>query len=437
MMLKNIFLFSLIIFNIKLVLNSVKYPINENIGESEQDKVTAIDIDNKTEYDKIILDNNFVISIFHMDWCIHCKVFLPIFEEVSSYKKVSHWKFLKIACSKHKQLCNSFYLPGYPTIKVYRYSKELKLSPPRETEALLEFLLKISNNPLIDIKTDKLEFYKNYGTFSPIVEYNPKNLDFISCVNSLANKQYLNTYYFGVIKKENLLKEKIIFDFDGFNVEYIWDNDCTNVKKFLFENKYPILSEIDTRLIRQFLKDKRIVFILFGDLNNNKIDNFIHKYYKNIAHENRKYVFGFIDYYHNLKIVNYFKVNITNSSEILVYINDFKNEVYHINNPIYINQKTEVEISNEIKNIINSIGNLKFTSGSKIKDFFIRIGIARLSVTKKIIIFIAFTCVIVVICIYLIGLDDEEEMTDDKKNSEEKLKEVKKDEKKGEKIKAE
>ena len=435
MVIKNVFLFLLIVFNIKLVLNSVKYPINENIGTSEQDKVTAINIEKKSEYDKTILENDYVISIFHMDWCIHCRRFLPIFDEVSSYTKVKHWKFLKIACSKNKQLCKSFYISGYPTIKVYRYSEELKLSPPRELEALLEFLLKISNNPLINIKTDKFDFYKDYGTFSPIVEYNPKNYDFIGCINSLANKKYLNTYYFGIIKKENLSKEKIFFDFDGFNVEYIWDNNCENVNNFLNENTYPILSEVDVKLIRKFLNDKRTVFILFGDLHNNKIDNFIHKYYKNIAYKNRKYVFGFIDYYHNQQIANYFKVNITNSSEIVIYIKDFDNEIYHIHKPISINQNTEEEISNKINKIINNISKLKFTSGYKIKDFFIKLGLAKMSLTKKIIIFIVFFFVVLAGCIYLFGLDEEEDDTDNKKSYGKTVKEVKKDENKEENIK--
>ena len=57
----------------------------------------------------------------------------------------------------------------------------------------------MSNSPLINIESNnKNKFYEDYGTFSPVVEYNPKENKFFECINSLANGAFLTDYYFGL-----------------------------------------------------------------------------------------------------------------------------------------------------------------------------------------------------------------------------------------------
>ena len=109
----------LISFNINHI-NSFKYPINKDFLSSEKGEITSIEISSKSEYDKYILNNNYTISIFHADWCGHCKRFLPVFNEASKYLFISKtWKLLKVPCTKYPSLCNAFSIEGYPTIKVY------------------------------------------------------------------------------------------------------------------------------------------------------------------------------------------------------------------------------------------------------------------------------------------------------------------------------
>ena len=173
---KNFFLFLTLLISININnIISFKYPINKDLLSSETGKQTSIEVSEKSDYDKYILNNNYVLAIFHADWCGHCKRFLPVINEASKYLQISKtWKLLKIPCTKYPNLCNSFSIEGYPTVKVYKNSQELKgISPPRDLENFLEFLIKISSEPIINI-TSQQEFYNNYGTFSPVIEYSNK-----------------------------------------------------------------------------------------------------------------------------------------------------------------------------------------------------------------------------------------------------------------------
>ena len=255
---------------------SFKYPINKKLIDAELTEVTSIEINNKSDFDKYIMTNNYVIAIFHADWCGHCKRFLPVFDEASRYKIINNkWKLLKIPCSKYESLCNSFSINGYPTIKTFKESKEINKRPPRELDSFLEFLIKISNNPFIEIKNNNLsQFYKDYGTFSPIIEYNSNNKNFITCIKNLAGEEFITEYYFGLIKKDGEKDEKIIFDFDKNPIIYNWNENCEDVKIFLNNNIFPLVSNINISFMRKMNRYGKIIFMIFYNSNNNKLNDF-------------------------------------------------------------------------------------------------------------------------------------------------------------------
>ena len=233
-----------------LIINSIfsfKYPINKKLIDAELGEITSVEISNKADFDKYVTTNDFVISIFHADWCGHCKRFLPVFDEASRYKIINNkWKFLKISCSKYEILCNLFSINGYPTIKTFKESKEIQKRAPRELDSFLEYLLKISNSPLVEIENNNYsKFFYDYGTFSPLIEYNSKKGNFINCVNNLANKEFFTEYYFGLIQKDEEKDEKIIFDFDNNPLIYVWNGNCEDAKVFLNDNIFPLVSNID------------------------------------------------------------------------------------------------------------------------------------------------------------------------------------------------
>jgi len=361
----------LLLINIKNI-ESFKYPINKDLLSSEKGEISSIEISKKSEFDKYVIDNKYVIAIFHADWCGHCKRFLPVFDEASKYKIISNtWKLLKIPCSKYNSLCEAFHIEGYPTVKVFINSKEMnKVSPPRDREHFLEYLIKVSSEPLININ-NKQNFFNNYGTFSPLVEYNKNKDEFITCIKTLANSyEFLSEYYFGINTITNEQDEKIIFDFDNNNVIFNYKGNCDEVKKFLRNNKYPLISEASFNLMRKINRDRmRQILILFYNSNNDIINKFIENEYKKISRDNREIVFAYSYINKNKDLADYFKIEINKETEFEIFIYDFSKEKFYRHKILDINIINIDQTKDEIINLIKNINKIYYTSNSKIMNF--------------------------------------------------------------------
>ena len=193
------FNFIIIIIFLFSYSNLQKYPKNKNILNFEKtNNINSIDCESLDEVYSYIKNYDYVIALFHADWCGHCKRFIPKFDEASKYLLVKKFKFLKIN-SNSKKATEAFNVDRFPTIKIFIKGNELKIEPVRELIPLLEFLEKLLNNPIINVN-NKEEFIKDYGDFSPFVEYNEKKSEFISCINLLAKSDFLNVFYFGAQK---------------------------------------------------------------------------------------------------------------------------------------------------------------------------------------------------------------------------------------------
>ena len=397
------FNFIIIIIFLFSYSNLQKYPKNKNILNFEKtNNINSIDCESLDEVYSYIKNYDYVIALFHADWCGHCKRFIPKFDEASKYLLVKKFKFLKIN-SNSKKATEAFNVDRFPTIKIFIKGNELKIEPVRELIPLLEFLEKLLNNPIINVN-NKEEFIKDYGDFSPFVEYNEKKSEFISCINLLAKSDFLNVFYFGAQKiNNNNKKEKVSFDFNGTNIEYFWDGNCDNIKIFLENNMYPILNEITSTFIKNIQKNPKILVMFFYNEQNEKQNNFVFKEYKKIAFENRKYVFGYADKLKDPQLIEYFKIN-PNSPNINIVIYNFKKDIYYIHpNDFDINSSSVEKCEKDIKNLIENMNKLKFTTGNFLEDLFLKFGIQASSNTIQIyimlfILFIIILSLVIIIC---------------------------------------
>ena len=394
-----IFLF----FIITIILGKI-FPIIDNIEESERSEIKSVNIESIEEYINYIKNYEDIFSLFHVDWCEHCQQFLPILDEASSYKILNKkWIFLKIDCSKYQNICSFLNIQRYPTIKIYREKEQLYIESPRDLKHLLQLLYKLSSNPIIKINhNNKTEFFEKYGNFSPIIEVLPKNnneqnekSDFFHCINNLANKEFIQTFYFGILEsKDNI--EKIYFTYNELNISYIWDGKCKNAFNFLYDNKYPLISKIDNFFLKEISADSKILIFLMAFPQNIKIHNFIFSFFIKLSFEYRQIVFGYTDYNEDKNIPNFFKLKLNDKNEIKLIIYDFNERMHYIHNETFnVKTKNEMEIFNEIKNVIKNINNLKYTTGSMVKDWASKIGFEKMSSEKKIVVIGIFIVIII------------------------------------------
>ena len=144
----------ILISTIPISISKTYQYINNEIQLSKISQIKSIEIKSYEEYANYLKNNDFIISLFHVFWCGHCKHFKPIFDKASSYDILNKkWLFLKIDCSTYSYICNILNIQFYPIIKIYKEKKLLYIDPPRELKLLLHFLYKISDNPLIPINS--------------------------------------------------------------------------------------------------------------------------------------------------------------------------------------------------------------------------------------------------------------------------------------------
>ena len=349
--------------------------IKEKIEKSEIGNITSINIKSYEEYINIINNNNNIISLFHVNWCGHCQQFKPILDKASSYNSINQiWKFVKVDCSTYSYICSILDIQMYPTIKIYKEKKIYYSEPPRDLEPLLQFLYKISDNPLINISS-KNNFLKNYGESSPLIEYVKNEPDFIKCIKNISNEIFLEDFYFGIYES-NSNEQKIIFDYTKINlpnVTYEWDNNCTNAINFIFENKYPLLNEINSNFLQEIALYSKIIIFFVTFMKNKKINNFVFSDMMNLSYKNRKYIFGYADYNDDKYISKFFNFNLNNFNEMKLIIYDFRRRMYYIHDKLYnIENHSTNEIIGEIQNLLDNMEKIKFTTGSKFQDYFFK-----------------------------------------------------------------
>ena len=336
--------------------------MNEKIEDFERGENKTINVQSTEEYLNYIKNYNNIIALFHVNWCGHCHKFLPILDIASSYKIVNkNWIFLKIDCSKYSNICTFLGIQRYPKIKIYKNKQLLFIETPRELGPLLEFLRKLSSNPIIEVKSKK-EFFSKYGEFSPLIEILPKykgkeeDSEFLTCIKKLANNEFIQNFYFGITEsKDNI--ERVVFDynFNNLNISYIWDGKCQKVSKFLYDNKYPLLSKINTNILKEIAEDLKTIVFVITFKQNQKITNFIFNSFKKLSYENRQYIFGYAYCDEDKDINRYFNIELNNTNEIKLVIYDFNERMYYIHDKTFNIKTNELELFFEMKDIINNI----------------------------------------------------------------------------------
>ena len=410
----NSFLFFLVI-SIHIISSS-KYPIYNNISNSEFDNIKTILIKSKEKYLDFILKSNYIISLTEYSIKEKEPKIISVFDKISSYKILKDWNFLRIQCYEMNDLCDllskNITNKTLPSIKIYIKSQEIKTSKiivDFDISDFLELLLKLSTNPIVEIKNNNInDFYEKYGKFSPLVYYNEKNTEFISCINLLAKKKYFKNFYFGVysmnITELETKKERIVFDNDNMPIRMTWERDCDDVAQFLGQNIYPLLSKIDNELINNLIIDQKILVTLVGFTSTNeKIINFINNEFKKLAYTYRDLVFGYY-FYNELEENNYimnktkFKFISQDINGMKIVLYNFLEDLHYIYPIVYkINSTNADYIFNRMNNIILNYPNLPFSCGSFLEDMLRKTGIYNFFNDKNKMIALCSTIIIIIL----------------------------------------
>eukprot|EP00833_Pecoramyces_ruminatium_P012169 jgi/Orpsp1_1/1186201/evm.model.d7180000048861.1 len=96
---------------------------------------------NDLNFDRQVAEGEWMVY-FYADWCRHCNMFAPVFEEIEleAHEKDLNINFGKINIDENPQLASRFYITSLPTLFYIKDKQVRKFNIPRTTERIMKFI---------------------------------------------------------------------------------------------------------------------------------------------------------------------------------------------------------------------------------------------------------------------------------------------------------
>jgi protein disulfide-isomerase A1 len=115
----------------------------------------------KDTFDDFIKDHSLVLAEFFAPWCGHCKALAPEYEEAATTLKDKNIQLVKVDCTEEQDLCQSYGVEGYPTVKVFRGLDEIKpYTGQRKKDAIVSYMIKQSLPAVSVLDKNSIEEFK-------------------------------------------------------------------------------------------------------------------------------------------------------------------------------------------------------------------------------------------------------------------------------------
>ncbi|KAI9803835.1 MAG: hypothetical protein M1825_001715 [Sarcosagium campestre] len=115
----------------------------------------------KDTFEPFVKEHDLVLAEFFAPWCGHCKALAPEYETAATTLKEKNIALAKVDCTEEADLCQSFGVEGYPTLKVFRGPDQITpYSGQRKSEAIISYMTKQSLPAVSLLTADTLEEFK-------------------------------------------------------------------------------------------------------------------------------------------------------------------------------------------------------------------------------------------------------------------------------------
>jgi len=96
----------------------------------------------KDDFHSIVNPEDLILVEFFAPWCGHCKALAPHWEEAATALKEQNIKLAKVDCTAETELCSSFGIQGYPTLKVFRKGEASEYAGTRKADGIISYMKK-------------------------------------------------------------------------------------------------------------------------------------------------------------------------------------------------------------------------------------------------------------------------------------------------------
>jgi protein disulfide-isomerase A1 len=207
----------------------------------------------KDTFDDFIKGNSLVLAEFFAPWCGHCKALAPEYEKAATTLKEKDIRLAKVDCTAEADLCQSYGVEGYPTLKIFRGLDNISpYSGQRKADAITSFMVKQSLPAVSILTKDTLDEFKTSDKVVIVAYVAADDKTSNETYTALAEK-LRDTYLFGgvndaaVAEAEGVKAPAIVLykQFDEGKSVYPGDTfDADEIAKFAKTAATPLIGEV-------------------------------------------------------------------------------------------------------------------------------------------------------------------------------------------------
>jgi len=151
----------------------------------------------KDDFEAFVKENSLVLAEFFAPWCGHCKALAPEYEEAATTLKEKDIKLVKVDCTEEAELCQSYGVEGYPTLKIFRGPENITpYSGQRKAAAITSYMIKQSLPAVSILNADTLEDFKTADKVVLVAYVDASDKSSNEIYSAIAEK-FRDNYLFG------------------------------------------------------------------------------------------------------------------------------------------------------------------------------------------------------------------------------------------------
>ncbi|KAB5536488.1 protein disulfide-isomerase precursor [Coniochaeta sp. 2T2.1] len=206
----------------------------------------------KDDFNEFVTNNDIVLAEFYAPWCGHCKALAPEYEEAATSLKEKNIKLVKVDCTEEADLCQSFGVEGYPTLKVFRgLDNIVPYKGQRKANAITSYMIKQSLPAVSLLTKDTLEDFKKADKVVIVAYFDAADKSSNETFTEVADKLRDN-YPFGassdaaLAEAEGVTPPAVVLykDFDDGKSVFTDKFDAAAIEKFAKTAATPLIGEV-------------------------------------------------------------------------------------------------------------------------------------------------------------------------------------------------
>ncbi|KAK2626653.1 hypothetical protein QTJ16_003828 [Diplocarpon rosae] len=227
----------------------------------------------KDTFPDFVKDNELVLAEFYAVCCGHCKALAPEYEEAATTLKEKNIKLAKVDCTEEVDLCKTYGVEGYPTLKVFRGSDNISAySGARKAPAIISYMTKQSLPPVSTLTKDTLEDFKTADKVVLVAYFAADDKTSNATFTSVAEK-LRDSFLFGatndadVAKAEGVTAPAVVLykSFDEGKTIFTEKFEAENIENFANTESIPLIGELGPETYSDYMARKIPLAYIFAE----------------------------------------------------------------------------------------------------------------------------------------------------------------------------